>query len=109
MKFLCSVCVQNYRSYDFEGKKFWLLHAVNSKPFLRELIKEEKMYHYSMHDNATAHTGHYSRSVLENYLANGWYLMDYVLQQLYIWIIVITIVHMNNPHYFPDFQDTIWK
>lgn len=74
-----------------------------------ELIKEEQMYHYSMHNNTKAHTAHYSRSVLENHLASGWYEMDYGLQQLYIWISVITTVHMNNPHYFPDFQYSIWK
>jgi len=62
-----------------------------------------------MHDNATAHIEHFLRRVLENHLASGWCIMDCGLQQLYIWISVITTVHMNNPHYFPDFQATIWK
>jgi hypothetical protein len=76
--------VQIYRSHDCERKKFCLLHTVNSKPFLGELIKEEKMYHYCIHDNATAHIAHYSRSVVENHLAIDWCIMDYVLQQQYI-------------------------
>jgi len=42
------------------------------------------MYHYCIHDNATAHIAHYSRSVVENHLAIDWCIMDYVLQQQYI-------------------------
>lgn len=40
-------------------------------PFLRELIKEEKMCGYSMHDNATAQTANFSRSIRESHMANG--------------------------------------